>query len=122
MGLPNRDGFFVPSVLNKLAPRSEISKYFPPKLNENDSCFGRVFKFQQLPLNLLDRVLASTLNLPNVKDEALWRNGLLVRYRDNILVSIEYFQESYKMSIELRFDKTIESTEPIALAFWRQVL
>eukprot|EP00339_Tiarina_fusa_P025430 CAMPEP_0117000298 /NCGR_PEP_ID=MMETSP0472-20121206/2690_1 /TAXON_ID=693140 ORGANISM="Tiarina fusus, Strain LIS" /NCGR_SAMPLE_ID=MMETSP0472 /ASSEMBLY_ACC=CAM_ASM_000603 /LENGTH=1327 /DNA_ID=CAMNT_0004699951 /DNA_START=722 /DNA_END=4702 /DNA_ORIENTATION=+ len=121
--LPNQPaGLFVTTTLPKLAPRSAISKIFPVKLEDNQACFGRVFKFQQLPLGLIDRILASTLNIPGVKQEVIWRCGLMVRQENSTLASVEYFPESYKLSVELRFDKTDKTAERIALAFWRQLL
>lgn len=131
--LPNQDGnYFSMTSLAKNAPRTEITKLFPSKLNESDACFGRVFKFQQLPLTLLDRVLASILNLPNTKHEILWKSGILVKKigattsdptsGDDVYAFIEYFHESYKLCIELRFNRTDKVSERIALAFWRQLL
>merc|ERR1712137_223245 len=48
--------------------------------------------------------------------------GALIRTQGNVLASLEYFGESYKIALELRFNRENRNSEKVALAFWRQLL
>ena len=115
----NLKSYFIPSILPKLKPT--FANIFPVRLPDEEVCYGRLFQFKQLPLELFERVLSSTINFPQVKVLHIWENGILVIHRDVVLVSIEYFPMSYKLMLELRF-KRETNNEKIALSYWRQLL
>jgi serine/threonine protein kinase len=110
------------SFLIPQGPLYNISKEFPVKLPEEESCYGRVFKFQQYPIDLFQRVVVSTLNFPDVSAVRISDSGLLVSHRDCVRVNLQYLKNSYKILVELRFSTKNTSVEKIALAFWRQIL
>ena len=119
--LPNRGGkYFVSPKLEDKRPTKEASKIFPYKLPEDMMCFGRVFTFHRVPLDILIRIFSSIINYLHVDIQFIWKNGLIIKYKENILVSFEYFDlNSYKLLVELRFQPVHED---IALSFWRVIL
>src|SRR3990167_35879 len=114
--LPNRGGkYFVSPKLEDKRPTKEASKIFPYKLPEDMMCFGRVFTFHRVPLDILIRIFSSIINYLHVDIQFIWKNGLIIKYKENILVSFEYFDlNSYKLLVELRFQPVHED---IALFF-----
>ena len=127
--LPLRQIYFVNCLLSRIAPRSSISKVLPA-ITDDIACYSRVFKFQQLPVNLITYLIGSLVNQTDCKEEVLWEYGVVLLYHQCIYLFVEYLPDSYKISIELRFNKLYDSSklpenksiEKLALALWRRTL
>ena len=120
--LSNWGKHFVPSLLGNNRPTTDIARVLPVKLPDDCVCYGRLFEFHQQPLELFERVQCATLNFRNIKVIALWENGIVVQYHQFVYASLEYFFDSYKLMVEVRYNKSEESSEKIALHYWRHLL
>ena len=115
----NRGSYLVPSMLSKVRPN--FSAVFPSKLPEEENCFGRLFQFQHIPMELMERIQIAVVNLPKYQIVNIWANGILVTH-EFFFILIEYFPHSHKLVLELRFKKTHNNEEKIVLSCWRQML
>ena len=120
--LPTRGNFFTPISISQVRPTTQIAKSFAQQLNSNETCYGRVFQFQRVPIEILSRIFSSSLYNKDVQILHIWRNGFVIQYKEHIKVLLEYFDKgNYKIFTELRYN-TSPSLEKIALAFWRELL
>ena len=69
--------FLVPSLLPLIRPSNLLINFFPLKQENNQSSFSRIFKFNQLPIGLFNRLIISFLHFQNFQSKIMWRSGFI---------------------------------------------
>lgn len=118
-----RESFFVPCMLPDQRPSGQVAqKGFPPKIPDDETCYARVFQFRQVPFNLFDRILVSMLSIKGMTPTLQWQLGMVMNRGEHCKVFVEYFPDSYRVMMELRFTTSDHTAHKVSLVVWRDLL
>ena len=118
--------YMIPSLLTTTFPAKQVMEFFPATLPPGIASFGRVFRYQSLPLGLFGRAMVAVLHLPDVSGLVYWRNGMLFECHlgsDSLCVRsqclLTYEATTYSLSLYIRFPS---SSLALSVKVWRTLL
>jgi hypothetical protein len=128
-GIDDKVKLVVPCMLPRTQPETAVEALWPKTIPENYVEYGRIYRFDFLPLGFFSRVIFQLLEL-HPDDELMWSDGILLK-KSQQSARADYDPRTFQLFVRVRMPRidqsstllteVIEKVDSVIAAFYASI-